>query len=80
MGESNALANLKEFAEMSDLEFYERFLEDAPLEELAEFCREFPDFLEDAREADQEYGDLDSERMLAKIMQKIKNYEKSTTN
>ena len=33
---------------MSDAEFFQKYLDDAPLEELAEFLREFPDFLNDS--------------------------------
>ena len=72
MDAHRALESLRRFAEMTDLEFYEEFLEDASLEELGEFCREFPDFLEeDARKANEELMDIDSDAMFTQIKDKL---------
>ena len=38
---------------MSDLDFYDEFLADAPYEEQEEFFREFPEFLEKDAEGDE---------------------------
>lgn len=41
------MKDLQEWAEMSDMEFYFRYLSDAGVEELTEFLEMFPEFLED---------------------------------
>ena len=46
MGGNWKKEKLIELMKMSDLDFYDEFLADAPLEEQAEFFREFPEFLE----------------------------------
>ncbi len=69
-----ALLRLKKFAEMSDLEFYEKYLENASFEDFAEFCKEFPGFLEeDAKTVGREYTNMDFEKMLMEIKRKIGN-------
>ena len=74
MWNETALLRLKRLAEMSDLEFYEKYLEDASFEDLAEFCKEFPEFLEeDAKAAAREYANMDFEKMLTEVKQKIVN-------
>ncbi len=53
MSKGEKKGKLIELMEMSDLDFYDKFLADAPFEEQAEFFREFPEFLEkDAEEGD----------------------------
>lgn len=52
----------------TDEEFYEKFLADVPLEELAAFLKEFPDFMEDGDEFD-----MNDEELLQKIQEKISN-------
>lgn len=49
--------------ELSDEDFYEQFLADASLEELAAFLEEFPDFMEDG-----EMYEVDAEKILQKIL------------
>lgn len=39
------MCNIKELIQMSDLEFYEKYLAGLPLEEQAAFFEEFPEFL-----------------------------------
>lgn len=70
MENRDIISAIREFAEMSDFEFYEKYLADASMEELAEFCREFPEFLEDDN-ADGDISEPDMERLLEKIKKKI---------
>ena len=46
MSKNEKKEKLIELMKMSDLDFYDEFLADAPFEEQAEFFREFPEFLE----------------------------------
>ena len=56
---------------MSDLEFYKKYLENASFEDLAEFCKEFPGFLEeDAKAVAGEYTNKELSKMLAEIKRK----------
>ena len=66
MGKDEKKEKLAELMNMSDLDFYEEFLADAPFEEQAEFFREFPEFLEKEAEADAdlEKCDVKSEDIL----------------
>lgn len=41
---------LLDFFNMTDFEFYERYLADLPLEEQAAFMEEFPEFLDDDKD------------------------------
>lgn len=52
----------------TDEEFYEKFLADAPLEEVAAFLEEFPDFMEDGEEFD-----MNDEELLKKVSSLISN-------
>ena len=53
MNRNEKKEKLIELMKMSDLDFYDEFLADAPFEEQAEFFREFPEFLEkEAAEGD----------------------------
>lgn len=62
------MKRIREFATMSDWDFYEKYLADAPLEEQAAFMNEFPDFLE-CREV---IEGIDTDEMLRKIMERVK--------
>lgn len=57
---------LMELVFMLEEDFYEEFLKDAPLEELATFLKELPDFMEAGEEFE-----LDSEEMLRKIQEHV---------
>ncbi len=57
MSGSGKKEKLIRLMEMSDLDFYEEFLADAPLEEQAEFCREFPEFLEEEAAGGDDLGE-----------------------
>lgn len=49
------LRKIKQFAGMTDLEFYEKYVANASLQEQAEFLNEFPEFMmEDKAEGDAE--------------------------
>lgn len=50
-----------------DFEFYTMYLSDLPLEEQAEFFKEFPDFLE---EPIRHFIDLEHDKFYKKIVQK----------
>ena len=54
MNENEKDGKLIKLIKMSDLDFYDEFLADAPFEEQAEFFREFPEFLE--KDAAEESG------------------------
>lgn len=64
---TEAASRIRNFLEMTDLDFYNRYLRDASLEELAEFCREFPGF------PGTNVGDIpaDTEDMLVEIKKKL---------
>lgn len=40
-----AIGGISELIHMSDMEFYEKYVADAPLEEQKRFLEEFPEFL-----------------------------------
>lgn len=42
------MCSIKELIQMSDMEFYEKYLADLSLEEQAEFLQRFPEFLKEA--------------------------------
>ena len=49
---------LRDLIEMSDEEYYEKFLADIPLEEAAAFMEEFPGFMEEEITDDTDSGEL----------------------
>lgn len=55
---------------MDDLEFYAEYLADLPLEELAAFMKEFPEFL-DAEPAKRD--ELETDEVFQKIRNRIGN-------
>lgn len=59
MGKDEKKEKLIGLMEMSDLDFYEEFVADAPFEEQAEFFREFPEFLEEDADAGENLGKCD---------------------
>ena len=59
MGKDEKKEKLIGLMEMSDLDFYEEFVADAPFEEQAEFFREFPEFLEEDANAGEDIGKCD---------------------
>lgn len=60
------MRRIREFATMTDFEFYEKYLADATLEEQAAFMKEFPEFLKAAP-----VEEIDAEEMLRKIMERV---------
>ncbi len=70
MKKRDAFSAIKELAGMTDYEFFEKYLADASTEELAEFCREFPGFLEDGK-TDVDISGADTEKLLEEIKKKI---------
>lgn len=60
---------LKEFIDMSDVEFYEKFVINALLEEQAAFMQEFPEFMK----ADPMIGSLEEDEIFQKIKRELKH-------
>ena len=66
MNKNEGNRKLIELMNMSDLDFYDEFLADAPFEEQVEFFKEFPEFLEKDASEDVTLGkcEIKSEEIL----------------
>lgn len=63
------LSRLIRFFKMSDYEFYDEYIADAPLEEQAEFMNEFPEFM--SGDGAKKHIDFENDEMYQEIMRQV---------
>lgn len=63
------LNRLLRFFRMSDYEYYDKYIADAPLEEQAELMNEFPEFM--SGEGVNRHIDFENDEMFQKIMRRV---------